>query len=358
MTRASMTQSALQTDVAGHSVVLQYTDPVTEYNAFWRGAALVDRSQRHRLAVSGTAAGDALNGLVTNDVAQLVAGRGLYAAALSPKGRVVADLKIYRRSDGSFLVDAPVRAAEGWMGIVRKFINPRLAKYRDESQTLRNIGVFGPHAARVLGRVFSLDAEGLRSLDNYSTVELEWNGGSVLLATTPELGMPGFDLFVSDTIAESLREELSGGGAHPVGLAAWEIARVEKGTPEWGLDIDESTLAQEANLDQLHAISYTKGCYTGQETVARVHFRGHVNRHLRGLRFVSVDVPPPQAQVHGEEGKPLGEVRSSAYSPRQGGVAIAMLRREVPIGSSVTVRWDNAECQAGVHELPMTQSNT
>src|SRR5690349_18100453 len=126
--RASMTQSAPLVDIAGHPVVLQYTDPVTEYNAFWHGAALVDRSQRHRLSVSGAGAADALNGLVTNDVAQLPSGRGHYAAALSPKGKIVSDLRIYHRRDGSFLIDAPVRAAAGWMGIVRKYVNPRTAK--------------------------------------------------------------------------------------------------------------------------------------------------------------------------------------------------------------------------------------
>jgi tRNA-modifying protein YgfZ len=329
-----MTESAPRIDIAGRAVVLQYTDPVTEYNAFWHSAALVDRSQRHRLSLTGSGAADALNGLVTNDVAQLVPGRGQYAAALSPKGKIVADLRIFLRSDGSFLVDAPVRAAQGWMAIVRKYINPRTAKYKDESESLKDIGVFGPRASEIVSGVLSLDREALRARERHSIIDTQWLGESVSVVTTPDLGMDGFDLLASADVIARLQDKLIAAGCTNVGLAAWEIARIESGTPEWGLDMDESTLAQEANLDQLHAISYTKGCYTGQETVARIHFRGHVNRHLRALRFVSVDVPPPLSEVFGEEDRALGEVRSSAYSPRLGGVAIAM---------------------AGVHELPVTQ---
>ena len=87
------------------------------------------------------------------------------------------------------------------------------------------------------------------------------------------------------------------GGATPGGLLAWEIARIENGRPEWGIDIDETTIPQEANLEELHAISYTKGCYTGQEVVARIHFRGHVNRHLRGLRLGHSEPPVERSVV-------------------------------------------------------------
>jgi len=119
------------------------------------------------------------------------------------------------------------------------------------------------------------------------------------------------------------------------------------------VDMDENTLPQEANMEELEAISFTKGCYTGQETVARVHFRGHVNRHLRGLRFVAREAPPAAAQIFAESGKVVGDVRSAAFSPRLGGVALAMLRREVPLGATVSIRWDGGDCQAGVTALPL-----
>ncbi len=108
--------------------------------------------------------------------------------------------------------------------------------------------------------------------------------------------------------------------------------------------MNDTTIPQEANFDSLGAISYTKGCYTGQETVARVHFRGHVNRFLRKLHFVSVLVPPTSAELVNDAGEVVGDVRSVALSPRHGGVAIAMVRREVASGATLHARWAGGEC--------------
>jgi folate-binding protein YgfZ len=142
-------------------------------------------------------------------------------------------------------------------------------------------------------------------------------------------------------------------GAEAGGSEAFDIARIEAGRPEWGLDMDESTLAQEANMEELHAISYTKGCYTGQETVARVHFRGHVNRMIRGLRFDGV-APTPGCELVDDTGKRLGDVRSVGLSPRLGGVALAMVRREVEPGIHLRARWPEGETTVRVETLPLT----
>ena len=131
-----------------------------------------------------------------------------------------------------------------------------------------------------------------------------------------------------------------------------DIARVEGGRPEWGLDMDDATIPQEANLDELHAISYTKGCYTGQEVVARVHFRGHVNRHLRGLLFADGGTPRSGATLHLPDGKAVGDVRSVVLSPRLGTIALGMVRREVEPGTALTARWDGGEARADVVRLP------
>jgi folate-binding protein YgfZ len=148
--------------------------------------------------------------------------------------------------------------------------------------------------------------------------------------------------------------------ATPAGLAAWEIARVEAGRPEWGIDIDDTTIAQEARLDELGAISYTKGCYTGQEVVARVHFRGHVNRGLRGIRASGTTAPPTRATLFDATNKAVGDVRSSVTSPRLGGIALSMIRREVETGAQLMARWsadpagdtDAGEMQVDVVALP------
>ena len=346
----------LATDIAGHSVVLHFTDPVAEYNALRHSAALVDRSHRHRLVLEGRGVVDSLNGLVTNDVAHLELGSGQYAAALTPKGKIIADVRIFRRANNTFLIDTAARAAEGWMGTVRKYLNPRTAKYTEQSAELVDLGVFGPAAAEKVAGVLSLDAQMLREQPPYALLETEWRGSQILIAVSSDLAVPGFDIFAPAAAGSALKEAFADAGVGVAGLTAWEMARIENGTPEWGVDMDDTTLAQEANLDRLHAVSYTKGCYTGQEVVARVHFRGHVNQNLRMLRFVSSAVPPRGAKLYGEEGREIGDIRSSAHSPKLGGVAIAMVRREAPVGSSVTVKWDNVECQAGVYEIPLEPS--
>jgi folate-binding protein YgfZ len=135
----------------------------------------------------------------------------------------------------------------------------------------------------------------------------------------------------------------------PATEEALDIARIEAGRPVIGRDMDENTLAQEVDMDRLGAISYNKGCYTGQETVARVHFRGHVNRRLRGLRFTS-DPVSSGTELHDSEGKVIGTVRSAARSPRLGAIALALVRRELEPGDTVTADGH----QATVVELPFS----
>ncbi len=129
------------------------------------------------------------------------------------------------------------------------------------------------------------------------------DGTAVMVARVPDAGVEGYELFVPFEIFDRVWESAVSRGATPAGLGAWEIARVEAGRPEWGIDIDDSTIPQEANFDELDAISYTKGCYIGQEVVARVHFRGHVNRHLRGLRAAGSEAPPTGAQLFDDAGQ-------------------------------------------------------
>jgi len=354
--------SPVMDEVAGRPVVAHYGDPGAEYAALRSTALLVDRSHRGRMRVSGPKAAEMMTGLVTNDVMSLCPGQGQYAAALTPKGKIVADVRIFATMAGSpalatpaavdsLLVDVPPRAAAGWFDMVRKYVNPRVAPHHDETDTTRAFAVVGPHARRVVAEVTGVSAATLGGLPHYAHVAAAVDGAMIVVARTPDLELEGYELFLP-VAAASLWDRLAGAGAVPGGLAAWEVARVEAGRPEWGIDIDESTIPQEANFDEMHAISYTKGCYVGQETVARVHFRGHVNRHLRGLRFVSHDVPPYKAHLADATGKPLGDVRSATISPRLGPIAIGMVRREVGFGDTVTVRWEGGESMATVVPLP------
>jgi tRNA-modifying protein YgfZ len=339
------------TDVAGHTVAVSYGDPVTEYEALRAGCMLVDRGERHRLAFSGDKAAETLTGLVTNDVAGLAVGDGQYAAALTPKGKIIADLRIFRQAD-RLLVDTSARAAEGWTATVQKFVNPRLARYADLSEPLGDIGVFGAQSRRVTAELTGVSAAALQILPLYGHLVAQHARGPVLVARVPDAGLEGYELLAAPEVLRELWSRAVAAGATPTGLEAWEVARIEAGRPEWGLDITDGTLAQEANLDELHAISYTKGCYTGQETVARVHFRGHVNRHLRGLRTAHGAPLPYGAQLIDGTGKAVGEVRSATLSPRLGNIALAMVRREVEPGSTVDCRWSGGRADVTVWQLP------
>jgi folate-binding protein YgfZ len=325
-------------ELAGQPVVLTYSSVATEYEALHRRAIVVNRSHRARLRFTGAKAADILTGLVTNDVPALLAGQGQYAAALTAKGKVVADLRILRLED-SYLTDVGPRTRDGWYGIVRKYVNPRLAKYEDESTALLSLGVFGVQARYVVEEMTGIGHSALAILTPYSHIALAMDGAQIIVMRSPELGVEGYELFLPADRYSGIWESALRARATPAGLATWEVARVEAGRPEWGIDMDDATIPQEANLEELGAISYTKGCYTGQELVARVHFRGHVNRVMRGLRASGTTPPPTKAALFDATGKAVGDVRSNVSSPRLGGIALAMVRREIEHGTQLTARW-------------------
>lgn len=324
-------------DVGGRSVVLAYGSVSAEYDALHGRAAVFDRSHRGRLRVKGPRAVEMVTGLVTNDVASLAPGQGCYAAALTAKGKIVADLRIFVEEDG-VLVDAPPRAAAAWTAMIKKFVNPRVAPYADESASLRDIGIFGATARHVLSELTGVPAPALAALAPYAHMSVEVDGVAARIARVPDLDVEGFELIVPTDAFTPLWTRAVAAGATPAGLEAWDIARVEAGRPEWGVDMDDNTIPQEANFDALHAISYTKGCYVGQETVARVHFRGHVNKHLRGVRGAGIDPIHAGATLHDESGAQVGDVRSAVRSPRLGAIALAMIRREVEPGAALIAR--------------------
>ena len=322
---------------------------MNEYSALHNSALLFDRSDRLRMRISGPKASELVTGMVTNDVSGLTPGEGQYAAALTAKGKIVADLRIFAL-DESLLIDTSAAAATGWKEMVRKYINPRIAPYHDATSELSDVGIFGRGARDILSRVFDVDEKDLATLPPYGHLTRDFGTGKVVIARVPEMDIDGFELFVAAADAAALKSALTDAGAGSGSKETWEIARIENGRPVWGVDMDDTTLPQEANFDELGAISYTKGCYIGQETVARVHFRGHVNRFLRKLRFVSRPAPPKGAELLDEGGKVIGDIRSVALSPRYGGVGLGMVRREILPGTTLQARWEGGECSIQVEQ--------
>lgn len=334
-------------DVGGRSVVLAYGSVAAEYEALRTRAAMFDRSHRGRVQVFGERAAEMVAGLVTNDVTGLAPGQGCYAAALTAKGKIVADVRVFVE-EASVLTDAPPRAADAWSAMVKKYVNPRLAPHADATTTLRDIGIFGPNARHVMSAISGVPAPALTALAPYAHVTVDLDGARAIVASVPDLGVEGFELMLPSESFPTLWQRAVDAGATPAGLEAWEIARIEAGRPEWGIEIDDSTIPQEANFDELHAISYTKGCYVGQETVARVHFRGHVNKHLRGVHVEGVEPVPRGATLHDDAGTQVGDVRSAVRSPVLGGIGLAMIRREVEPGASLVARWAEDGAEPGV----------
>lgn len=341
--------ATVRDEIAGRSVARSYGDPQGEYASLREGALLVDRSARHRLELRGAKARELLTGLVTNDILALEPGQGCYAAALTPKGKMVADLRVYMPEPDLLLIDAPVRAADGWMQVVRKYVNPRLAAYTDVSGTTRQVGIYGARSREIVAAAARLDAAHLDELPMYSNLP---TGTGIIVARVPDLRLDGFELYGPGEQLSAIWNQAVEFGATPGGLDAFEIARIEAGYPEWGLDMDDTTIPQEANLEEAHAISFTKGCYTGQEVVARVHFRGHVNRHLRALASVGGEPIPSGAELLDDTGKVVGDVRSTALSPRLGAIAIGMVRREVKPGDTLVIRGAASSGRVEVSHLP------
>lgn len=302
---------------------------------------MLDRSDRGRWRFTGPKAAETLTGLVTNDVLALQPGDGLYAAALTPKGKIVADIRILRDGD-DYIVDTGPAAAAGWRAMTRKFVNPRVAPFSEITEETRDVGVFGIRAAELLSRLFAGEGRAFDQLRPYVHIRTGFEtAGDTTVVRAVELGeIPGFDIVTSPATADAITGRLIELGAVPGSREAFDVARIEAGFPEWGSDMNEDTLPQEANLDQLGAISYSKGCYVGQEVVARIHFRGHVNRTLRRVTFDGDRVPARSAELFNAEGKIVGDVRSAAMSPRSGGVGIAMVRREIGVSARIVARWD------------------
>ena len=222
-------------------------------------------------------------------------------------------------------------------------MNPRTAKYIDISHSMTCLTLAGDGALPALGAL-GADAAALAMLAEgapFTHREIAVAGVVVRVVRIPDLGdSPTFDLQVANEQAEPLQQTLVEAGAVLADMQEWHRRRVVADRPEWGVDMDEGTLAQEANMDALQAISYRKGCYTGQETVARVHFRGHVNRTLRQVRYEGDALPAVGTMLIGADDATVGDARSSAMADDGSGVGIAMVRREA--GDGAALHWMDA----------------
>jgi tRNA-modifying protein YgfZ len=304
------------------------TERITaSYDALIGDVGLVDRSERGKLALSGPEAKSFLTGQVTNDIEALVPGSGCYAALLTNKGKMLADLRVIDADDELWL-DTERVALQPLFDVIRRAMVGWQAELHKRTLQQALLSLIGPRAAEAVGGAIGPEHANRRG---------ELGGAEVLLVAT-DLGI---DVVCATEDVERVRTALR---VPEVPEADAEVVRVESGRPRYGVDVDDTTIPQEAGLNE-RAVSFSKGCYVGQETVARLHYKGKPNRHLRGLRL-SAPVPSGTSLLAGE--REVGRLGSSVVSPRHGPIGLALVRREAAPGDELTA----GPATATVVELP------
>jgi folate-binding protein YgfZ len=308
--------------------VEHYGDIPAEYAALRQSAGVLDLSFRSRLCVLGADRRAFLNGQVTNNVKDLHPGEGCYAALVNAKGKMESDLNIYCL-ENELLLDFEPGLTAAVQSRLEKYIIAEDAQIADIAPDYGLLSVQGPRAAAALESLGFAPPQKLLSITRSEDAAL----GEFYVANQPRFATSGFDLFIPTTSLLQAAERLLGAiraiGGRSCGWAALEIARIEAGVPRFGQDMDNTNLPGEAGLDA-RAISYSKGCYIGQEIIARIRTYGQVAKSLRGLRLPDdlPELPGKGAKLFLGD-KEVGIITSATASPTlSGNIALAYIRRE------------------------------
>jgi folate-binding protein YgfZ len=285
-------------------------------------AVAVDLTGRGALAVSGPDAAELLHGLVTNEVKGLRPGAGCHAALLTPKGRMRAELAVLRLSESELLLDCDASLAGPLLGILQGYVPFSRSVLEDRTRETGVVHLEGPAAAEIL-LATALPEPGP---DHFAHASGSLGGVPLRVVRVSRAGEPGFDFRTSPAGGPALLDLLSSRGAAVVSPDVLEAGRIEAGLPRWGAELTETTLPNEAGLERT-AISYTKGCYLGQETVARIRTYGHVNWRLVALLLpIGCAAAAGDGVLAGEE--TVGTVTSAVDSARRGErVALAYVKK-------------------------------
>jgi folate-binding protein YgfZ len=295
---------------------------------------MLDRSGRVKLLVGGPEAAEYLQGQLTNDIEALGPGEGCYAALLDRKGHIQSDMRVLRLSDDEIWLDFEAGAAAAVTGHLRTYSIGREVEIEDVSERRSIRSLIGPLAAATSG------FHGLRP--EHAQRSREWDGIEVLAVAT----WAGLDLVAAADQAAALSRLLADAGAVEVSEEAAEILRVEAGVPRFGAEMSAEAMPAEAGIVET-AISFTKGCYIGQEPVARLHYKGRPNRTLRGLRLSGPAQPGERLNLGERE---VGRIGTACVSPALGPIALAIVRREAEPGATIAVGDDGTTAE--VVELP------
>ena len=283
------------------------------YSALVDGAAWLDASSRGRIAVRGRDRTRLLHSITSNEVKKLQPGQGCYAFLLSPQGRIQADLALLCFAD-RFLIETEPELREKVLAHIRRYIVADQVELEDVTGRTGEISVEGPQSAAILGSLGAPVPETPYAHD-------AWEEGSI--ANGGITGQPGFRVFCAAEAVPALTRRLDAAGVKSATPDDFRTVRIENGKPRYGEEISDTALPPETL--QTHAVSFTKGCYIGQEIVERIRARGHVNRTLQRIELSGADPAAPGSTV--DCGGKSAEIASSVYSPRLGkAVALAYVR--------------------------------
>lgn len=333
----------------GHSLPRHYGDPEAEYQDACREVAVVDRSYRSRLGVTGRDPLQMLHGVVSGRMPGppttgddgVRRTRAEYSAVLTPKGKLVSDLRVLRESpsaESDLLLEVPAEGVDGLVTHLRKLLPPRFAALEDRSESSGMLTLVGPQAAAMVSDIVlggAVSATEVHDLREGDVLQVDRGDGTITVIRTAEVAPAALDVVAGSACWGTIWSECVAEGARPAGQGVWETLRVEAGRPALGIDMGEDTLPFEAGIVD-RAIDHAKGCYTGQEVIVRVRDRGRVNRHLRGLRLGDAPVPAAGVEVYAGESM-VGAITSAVTSPRFGTLALGYLRREVEPPTEVSL---------------------
>jgi folate-binding protein YgfZ len=304
-----------------------------EYAAASGAVGLIDRSDRGKLALSGPDAVAFLDSVVSNDIAAIAVGGGADAALLTHKGRMLAEVRVLR-SEEELLLDTERVSLQALFDALSRFLIGYRAELHKRTLQVALLSLVGPLASQPL--------EQPPPSAEHAHVASNLGGRPVRLVRT----RLGVDVLCAAEDRDVVWAALLAEGAVPIGDTTWDCLRIEAGIALYGVELDETTMPQEAGI-HLRAVSYSKGCYIGQETVARLYWKGKPNRLLRGLRFSEPAAPGTELRQNERD---VGNVASLAASPRLGLIGLALLRREAEPGDILAVA--DTSASATVVELP------
>jgi folate-binding protein YgfZ len=327
--------------------------PFRDTDAYQSARARVasfDLSARTKLELRGADRASFLHNFCTNEIKKLPTGEGCEAYILSLQARILARILVFARPDALW-IDAEPGLGSKLHSHLDRFLITEQVELHDRTEDWGQLFLVGPGAGAVVEMMAGPEVTGLRHLQSTDAVLA---GVACQMRRNDSLGLPGFELLCPKSDLRTLGLALQAAGVSTAPLAGYEILRVEAGIPEYGKDIDETNLPQEVGRDSL-AISFTKGCYLGQEPVVRIRDLGHVNRMLVGLRLAAKRTVPPGTAIH-RNGQDVGKVTSSVISPLlDAGLILAYLRRghQTP-GTLVSIPGDPDPVEAEVVRLPFT----